>query len=92
VLYAVREGNAREALTDPNTVRITNLRFDWSGSQTIPASDFCAKTCTTNCPTVVVREVEVTIRGQLPGDASVARQLRSNVKVRNDYLGGQCPA
>ncbi len=91
VLYAV-VADQRTALTDPASITITDLRFDWTGTQSINASNFCAKTCTANCPTVVVREVEVTIRGTVPGDTSIARQLRSNVRVRNDLFTGQCPA
>ena len=89
VIYYVLGGN-RQALTDPKTITITHLDIIPT-SQVLPAASFCSKTCTSNCPEVVVREFEILIRGQLPGDASVSRFLRSNVRVRNDYLGGQCP-
>lgn len=90
VIYAVIAGATRQALTDPKTITITDLVITPS-SQTLPASDFCAKTCTSNCPEVVVREFEVLIRGTLPGSSSVSRFLRSNVRVRNDFFSGSCP-
>lgn len=93
VLYSVLAGGARVALTDPKTITVTGLTFDWSGTQTIAASEFCAKTCVSNCPTVVVREVAVTITGTAPGVVpAMTRRLRNDVRVRNDLFTGQCPA
>jgi prepilin peptidase dependent protein B len=91
VLYADIGGVGADPtpLTDPKAVNVTDLRFDWTGSRAIAASGVCTKGCT-DCPTVVVREVEVRIRGTVPGDATIARELRSNVRVRNDLLTGQC--
>ena len=90
VIYAVLGGAAREALTDPKTITITDLVITPS-SQVLSAADYCSKTCTSNCPEVVVREFEVLIKGTLPGDSSVSRFLRSNVRLRNDYFSGSCP-
>lgn len=90
IVYAVVSGAARQALTDPRTITVTDLVITPS-SQVLPAGDYCAKTCTVNCPEVVVREFEILIKGTLPDDASVSRFLRSNVRVRNDYVGGSCP-
>lgn len=96
VVYAVIAGGARVALSDPKSVEITALRFDWGGGQTISATNFCSKPCASNCPTIYIREVEVTVKGRAPilnpDGSAVERQLRSNVRVRNDYFGGQCPA
>lgn len=90
VLFAV-VGPTRQALTDPRSVNITDLRFDWGATQTISASAFCSKGCPAgNCPAIVVREVEVVLRGTAPGDTTIARELRSNVRVRNDMFTGQC--
>ncbi len=91
VVYTVIDGRAREAITDATSIVITNLVITPS-SQVLDAADFCSKTCTSNCPQVVVREFEVLIKGHAPGDATVSRSLRSNVRVRNDHYGGQCPA
>ena len=91
VIYAVVGGASRQALSDPKSITITNLVITPS-SQVLPVSDFCSKTCTTNCPEVVVREFEVLIKGHLPSNTSASRFQRSNVRVRNDYVGGACPA
>ena len=81
VIYAVLAGATRQALTDPKTINITDLVITPS-SQVLSASDYCSKTCTSNCPEVVVREFEVLIKGTLPGDSTVSRFLRSNVRLR----------
>lgn len=84
-------GAAAQSLTDPNTITITSFTLT-PHQQTIDASGFCSKTCTTNCPRVVVREFEILITGNAPSDAAVSRTIRGNVRVRNDYYDGQCPA
>jgi prepilin peptidase dependent protein B len=91
VIYAVVAGATRQALSDPKSITITDLVITPS-SQVLPVSDYCTKTCTTNCPEVVVREYEVLIKGHLPGDTAASRFQRSNVRLRNDYVGGACPA
>lgn len=90
VIYAVVDGAAREALSDPKSITITDLVITPS-SQVLPVPNFCTKTCTVNCPEVVVREFEVLIKGHLPGASTVSRFQRSNVRVRNDFVGGSCP-
>jgi prepilin peptidase dependent protein B len=90
VIYAVVSGAARQALSDPKSITITDLVITPS-SQVLPVSDFCSKACTTNCPEVVVREFEVLIKGHLPGDTAASRFQRTNVRVRNDFVSGVCP-
>jgi type IV pilus assembly protein PilW len=96
VIYAVVAGagatapTEANALTDAKTITVSDFVITPS-SQTIDARVFCIKPCTTNCPRVVVREFEVLIKGNVPGDTTIARSLRSDVRVRNDYLDGQCP-
>jgi prepilin peptidase dependent protein B len=89
-LFAVVSGSAQQALTDPGTVTISDFVVTPS-SQTIPMAGFCKVTCTTNCPRLIVREFEVVLKGNVPADPTVQRQLRSNVRVRNDFYDGQCP-
>jgi len=91
VLYAVIAGSAQQALTDSGTITINDFVVTPS-TQIVPMTGFCKVTCTTNCPRVVVREFEVVLKGAAPSDPNVQRQLRSNVRVRNDYYDGQCPA
>lgn len=91
VLYAVVSGSAQQALTDPNTIRITNFVVT-PISQVVDMTGYCKKTCTVNCPRLVLREFQLVLSGQIPGDASIQRSLRSDVRVRNDFYDGQCPA
>jgi prepilin peptidase dependent protein B len=93
VLKAVYANGAATDLTDPNAIEITGLSIAWtSQSRTFSGTQLCAKSCTSNCPSVAVREALVTVSGKVPGDsASGVRSLTSNVRVRNDYFGGQCP-
>lgn len=90
VLYAVIDGGTQQALTDSGTITITNFVVTPS-NQIAPMSGYCKITCTVNCPRVIVREFEVVLRGISPSDPTIQRQLRSNVRVRNDYYDGQCP-
>lgn len=90
VLYAVINGGAQQALTDSGTLTVTDFVVSPS-SQNIPMAGFCKVTCTVNCPRVIIREFEVVLRGISPSDPQIQRQLRSNVRVRNDYYDGQCP-
>jgi prepilin peptidase dependent protein B len=91
VLYAVLNGGAQQPLTDPGTITIT--RFDVTpNSQVVSMAGYCRVTCTANCPRVIVREFEITLQGTAPSDPLMQRQLRSSVRVRNDYHDGQCPA
>ena len=95
VIYTVADGGARQALTDPKSIAISDLVITPS-SQVLDASGYCRAGCVAGpgvvCPQVVVREYEVLIKGNLPGDATINRFLRSNVRIRNDHFGGQCPA
>lgn len=90
VLFAVVAGSAEQAVTDAGTITITDFVVTPS-SQVIPMTGYCKQTCTSNCPRVIVREFEVVLKGNIPSDALIQRQMRSNVRVRNDYYDGQCP-
>jgi type IV pilus assembly protein PilW len=92
VINLVVDGAAPQALTDPKTIFISDLVITPS-SQVLDASSFCKSGCAgSSCPQVVVREYEVLIKGHVPGDSSVSRFLRSNVRIRNDHFSGSCPA
>jgi prepilin peptidase dependent protein B len=90
VLYAVINGGAQQAVTDPGTITISQFVVTPS-STSVPMTGFCRYTCTVNCPRVIVREFDIQLQGRVPSDATIQRQLRSNVRVRNDYYDGQCP-
>ena len=91
VLFAVINGGAEQAVTDAGTVTINDFVVTPS-TQIVPMASFCRYTCTVNCPRVIVREFEVVLKGTVPTVQSIQRQLRSNVRVRNDYYDGQCPS
>ncbi|MGR9101298.1 MAG: PilW family protein [Gammaproteobacteria bacterium] len=56
-------------LTDPDVVNVTSLRFNVSF---------------VNTTGIEVRDVGITLRGQLVDDASVSREILDTVRVRND--------
>jgi prepilin peptidase dependent protein B len=90
VLYAVVGGSAEQPVTDPGTVTVNSFVVT-PNPQTASMSGFCRYTCTVNCPQVTVREFDILLQGTSANDASLQRQLRSSVRVRNDYYSGQCP-
>ncbi|MBI5258736.1 MAG: prepilin-type N-terminal cleavage/methylation domain-containing protein [Burkholderiales bacterium] len=81
------------SLTDNTAVTITAFAITPTVT-TLDLGYLCPKACgagTPNCPTVTVRSYAVLLRGQSVKDSSVVRSLRSNVRLRNDALAGQCP-
>jgi len=67
--------SAWENVTNPGIVNITNLTFTLS-TTTVPPSQ------TSN--TIVIRNVSISITGQLATNASVTKTLTQNVRIRND--------
>jgi prepilin peptidase dependent protein B len=43
-------------------------------------------------PRMTVRQFDVVVSGQSATDASVQREVRETVRVRNDMFSGNCPA
>ena len=84
-------GGAWQALTDTNTLRITNFQV------TLRTQDIdlaCFKDCAgaASCPPKqTVRDITVSIDGTAVHDAAVRRSARSNVRLRNDVIAGACP-
>lgn len=90
-------GGAWQALTDANTLRITNFTVTARPVASQPATPIrlpCPKLCPgaaagaeRDCwPTLVVRELVVVIEGQAVSDASVNRRMSNSVRLRNDWL------
>jgi type IV pilus assembly protein PilW len=80
-----------QALTDSGAVRIT--RFDITAShQAVPLA--CFRACSagpTPCPPVqTVRTYTIDIAGQATSDPAVTRSVRSEVRLRNDLVVGEC--
>jgi len=88
----MRTGGQWQALTDNTTLRVTEFRVTLN-SQAVALS--CFKPCPVGAlacpPTQTVREIEVFIDGTAVHDASVRRDARSNVRLRNDVINGLCP-
>jgi len=86
-------GGGWQALTDSSTLRITNFQVTLN-SQPVALSCFnpCPGGGTACLPTQTVRDITVDITGQAVHDATVQRNARSTVRVRNDVVNGACPA
>jgi len=84
-----------QTLSDPGTVFVTSFsvvpRVDEADLAT-----FCAKPCSagsTTCPPrQQIRSYAISVSGRSPIDASIRRELRSAVRVRNDVVVGSCEA
>ena len=80
-------------IVDPTLVRVVAFTITPT-SRTLPLGDLCPKIClpgAPNCPSTSVRRFDVLLRGQAVADASITRELRLAVRLRNDQLEGQCP-
>ena len=83
-----------QSVTDPGVLTVTAFTVT-PQETTLPLGHLCPTVCAPgapNCPTVTVRRYDVLLRGQSVRDASVVRELRSMVRVRNDRFAGACPA
>ncbi len=77
-------GSAWNALNNSNITNITKLEFDSSGSQIIN---------TATGGNLVVREIQITLSGELISDPDVKLTLRNTIRLPNDRYcaGGACP-
>jgi Tfp pilus assembly protein PilW len=75
-------------LTDVNTLRITSLSIVEQDTpvQILPCPKLCPDTTDSCWPRVTSRAFTVDITGQARSDATVQRQLRTFVRLRNDYV------
>lgn len=82
----VQAGTATQ-LSDPASTTITTLSFDYA-----PIHD-ATVTCTLpgSTPTLTVREIRITLTGQLASDSTVTRTLQDTVRMRGDRITGTCP-
>jgi type IV pilus assembly protein PilW len=84
-------GGAWQELTDSRTLKVTGFTITPKAIGT-PFQLPCPKACSsdpddTSCwPTITVREFEVAISGEAVSDASVKRTVRTNVRLRNDWV------
>jgi prepilin peptidase dependent protein B len=88
----MRTGGGWQALTDSNTVRVTNFQVKL---ETTDVALACFNLCAgaPNCPpTQSVRDFEIVIDATAVHDPSVKRSVRSMARLRNDVVVGACPA
>lgn len=82
-----------QSLTDTGSLTITEFSITPT-VQVVSLGSFCAKPCpagSSTCPPQQqVRSLAVVMSGQLVGDPSVKRSVRSEVRVRNDPVVGAC--
>jgi type IV pilus assembly protein PilW len=89
------EGSAGwQQLTDAGTVLITGLAIT-PRTRSVDLGHLCTPACTSAdaaCPRLQLRQVDIVIRGRSTADASVTREVRESVRVRNDELPTtRCP-
>jgi prepilin peptidase dependent protein B len=82
-----------QPLTDPAAVNVTN--FTITPTETvISAGNACARPCPASvagCPTLTIRQYDITITGAAPNDPALVRTLRTRTRLRNDLVAGVCP-
>jgi len=88
-----RLGDAYQALTDPNTLRITAFNVAMN-EQSLPLLDFCSKPCEVGnaaCPPrQMLRRFDIALTGQAAHDPEVVRTIRLSSRMRNDEIVGAC--
>jgi type IV pilus assembly protein PilW len=85
-------GGSWQPLTDPNIITINNFEVTDVSPAAIDIREACAKTCTTNCPTIKVRAYQILLKGTATHDSAVTRVLKEKVRVRTEQASGACPA
>lgn len=86
-------------LSDTSTTTITGLTFRTtsfdSGDE---GTEAAPTTVTVSCivagsnPTLTIREIAISVTGQLTRDTSVTRTMQETVRIRADRIAGSCPA
>lgn len=83
-----------QAVTDPAAVNVTDFVIT-PVERSIPVGDACARACPASnpaCPTVSIRQYDITLTGAAPTDPAMVRTLRTRARPRNDVTAGICPA
>lgn len=82
-------------VTDPGVVRITRLDVVPTPREVNLLSRCAVAACPAgggSCPPrLVIRRYDVVLQGRAVSDATVVREMRETVRVRNDELLGSCP-
>ena len=83
-----------QQLTDPATVLVTRLVVT-PRLRSVDLGHLCTPACSSAdaaCPRLELRSYDLLIQARAAGDASVVREVRESVRVRNDQLSSVgCP-
>ncbi len=84
-----------QALTDAGTLQVTAFSV-LPSTQTVSLLEHCGRPCPAGAAAcdarLVLRSLVVSITARATDDASLVRQLTSQVRIRNDGVIGACPA
>lgn len=88
----IRIGTAWQPMTDPATLTVTSFQVNMQ-TQNLPLQEFCDRPCPagTVCPSLQVRQVNITLVGQAVHDSNVVRKVQLSGRIRNDGVAGSCP-
>lgn len=91
----VLEGGRWQQLSDPGTLVVTRLSITPHTSEQ-PLGAWCDPPCDATdpaCPRLVQRRLDIELAGRSSRDASVRREIRDTIRLRNDaWPVAQCPA
>jgi type II secretory pathway component PulJ len=74
-------------LSDTGTTRITALTFSFA-----PAAVNVTCVVAGPTPSLTIRELTISVAGQLTSDSTVTRAMQETVRIRADRIIGTCPA
>lgn len=83
-----------QQVTDPNSVLVTNFTVTPVVTE-ISLGNYCSPVCaagSAGCPSLKVRRYDIVLRGRATSDATVVREIREAVRLRNDEVPvATCP-
>jgi len=94
-------------MTDPSVLTVTAFTITVPPNMdVVPLGNLCASGCNTvpppapsastaacpNPPALAIRRYDLLIQATASGDASIKRELKESVRIRNDRITGTCPA
>lgn len=94
VLKIHLDGGGYQPVTDPDALVLTDFSIT-PATEDLALGNFCEHACPAtdaSCPHQVVRRFDLVLAARAPADATLTRELRTSVRVRNDLVTGRCPA
>jgi type IV pilus assembly protein PilW len=84
-------GGNWQALTDGATLKVTAFNItEQKQDVTLACFRACSAGATTCPPVLSVRDYTIDIAGEAVTDPAVARSIRTQVRLRNDLIDGEC--